>query len=38
MTNPKISRAKAKNLFDEGYELAFQTKKRIKPWKKIFDL
>jgi len=37
-SNIKTTKAQAKRLFDEGYELAFQTKKKIKPWGKIFDL
>ena len=32
------TKAEAKRLFDEGYKLAFQAKKKIKPWDKIFDL
>lgn len=37
-SNIKISKAEAKKNFQEGYELAFVTKKKIKPWDKIFDL
>jgi len=37
-SNIKDSEAQAKQLFNEGYKLAFQTKEKIKPWKKIFDL
>jgi uncharacterized protein len=37
-SNIKTSKAQAKRLFDEGYKLAFQTKKKLKPWDKIFDL
>jgi len=37
-SNIKMSEAQAKQFFDEGYKLAFQTKGRIKPWEKIFHL
>jgi TPR repeat protein len=36
--NSISTKAEAKRLFEEGYALAFQTKKRIKPWEKIFNL
>jgi TPR repeat protein len=37
-SNIQLSEDQAKQIFHEGYELAFGTKKRIKPWAKIFDL
>lgn len=37
-SNIKISKAKANRLFQEGYDLAFLTKKKIKPWGEIFNL
>jgi TPR repeat protein len=37
-SNIEISGAKAKQLFDEGYQLAYETKTKNKPWNKIFEL
>src|SRR6188474_1165087 len=34
----KIGKAQINKLFKEGYELAFLSKKKQKPWPKIFEL
>jgi hypothetical protein len=37
-SNLKTNKNQAAGFFKEGFELAFHSKKRIKPWRKIFEL
>jgi len=38
MNNNKINKTQSNNIFKKAYELAYESKAKIKPWDEIFNL